>query len=935
MKKMRFFRKMYVLLVCSTMGTMLLPAQTTGAEVESAMAKNKYLRSSSSLANYSFRNIGPVVQGGRITDLDVDPRDPHTYYVGYASGGLFVTHNNGQTFDPIFDNQGAIGIGDIVLSPANPDIIWVGTGESNSSRSSYAGAGVFRSTDAGKSWQHLGLTATQHIARVIAHPTDPNTAWVGAIGALYTENENRGVYKTTDGGATWNKTLYIDAGTGIIDMVIDPSNPDRLWAASWDRSRKSWEFIEGGDGSAIYFSSDGGDTWNKTMNGIPEGDDTGRLGLAISPSDPKVLYAFLDNQAQDPSLIKEDTVAGITQRGLSNMSQQQFMELDNAKLDSFLRAAGYPEKYKAEGVKKDLETGKYGMKDVADYFGDANNALFNTAVKGAEVYRSNDGGQSWQRAHEEVLQGVYFTYGYYFGNVRVAPDDPNELFLAGYPLLRSKDGGANWTRLDTFEIHVDHHALWINPKDGDHMILGNDGGLYVSYDRGANWTHINNLSVGQFYTVHVDMAKPYNVYGGLQDNGVLKGSSKSVPNRTKHWEHIFGGDGMFIVTDEKHPGLVYTGFQFGNYFRIPKGGSPKYITPKHDIGADKYRWNWRTPLRQSPHNHEILYFGCQYLLRSMDMGDTWEEISPDLTTNKQPQGNVPFSTLTTISESPLKFGLIWVGTDDGRIHVTTDGGNTWSETIDGLPQGKWVSKVFASPHDKATAFVSLTGYRDDDFAPYAFKTTDYGKTWTSVTQGLPLEPVNVIIQDAVSPDLLFLGTDHGTYSSLDGGASWHIFSDIPDVASYDMVVHPRENELVVATHGRSMYVADVRPLQGLKDLGEKQSLMAYEIREIRYRKNWGEKTFPYSQPNDPSVNFDFFLREGTESGRQVSITVRDADGKDHFQTELTASGGWNRYTWDLKKVKKGTPEYIGPGEYDVVFKLGFEEQTRKLKVKEK
>ncbi len=288
-----------------------------------------------------------------------------------------------------------------------------------------------------------------------------------------------------------------------------------------------------------------------------------------------------------------------------------------------------------------------------------------------------------------MLQGVYFTYGYYFGNVYVAPDDEDELYLAAYPFLRSTDGGANWNRLDTFEIHVDHHALWINPKDSDHMILGNDGGLYISYDRGANWTHVNNLSVGQFYTVHVDMATPYNVYGGLQDNGVLKGSSQSIPNRTPHWERLFGGDGMYIATDEKNPGLVYTGFQFGNYFRLEPGKGPKYITPKHNIGADKYRWNWRTPLRASQHNHEILYFGSQYLMRSLDMGENWETISPDLTTNRQPQGNVPFSTISTISESPLKFGMIWVGTDDGRVHTHHRCGNSWKETVSGLPPGKW------------------------------------------------------------------------------------------------------------------------------------------------------------------------------------------------------------------------------------------------------
>lgn len=924
-----------LLLTAAVLAPSFISAQTSRAEIESGIAKNKYLRQNSPYHNYPVRNIGPTVQGGRIVDLDADPRDAHTFYVAYASGGLFVTRNNGQTFEPIFDNQGAIGIGDIAVSPANPDLLWVGTGESNSSRSSYAGAGVFKSTDAGKTWQHRGLTATQHIGRVIAHPTDPNTAWVGAIGTLYTENDDRGVFKTTDGGDTWNKTLFINSNTGVIDLIIDPKNPDRLWAAAWERSRKAWDFQEDGPGSGVYFSSDGGNTWNLRMEGIPQSKTTGRLGLAISPSNPSVLYAFLDNQEQDPSLVKEDTIAGITQRGLAKMSKEEFLNLDNAKLDSFLTGAGYPARYNAEGVKKEIKSGKFDLKAVAEYFGDANEALFNTAVKGAEVYRSADAGQTWKLSHNEVLQGVCFTYGYYFGNVYVAPDDENELYLAAYPFLRSTDGGANWNRLDTFEIHVDHHALWINPKDSDHLILGNDGGLYISYDRGANWTHVNNLSVGQFYTVHVDMATPYNVYGGLQDNGVLKGSSRSIPNRTPHWEHIFGGDGMYIATDEKNPGLVYTGFQFGNYFRLEPGKGPKYITPKHDIGADKYRWNWRSPLRASKHNHEILYFGSQYLMRSLDMGENWEAISPDLTTNRQPQGNVPYSTISTISESPLKFGMIWVGTDDGRVHLTTDGGNSWKETVSGLPPGKWVSKVFASPHDKATAFVSLTGYRDDDFKPYVFRTGDFGQTWTSLSSGLPLESVNVILQDPVSPDLLYLGTDHGTYISTDAGQSWGLFSPIPDVASYDMVVHPRENELVVATHGRSMYVLDVKPLQALKDLEKDQSLGVYPIAEVKWRKNWGEKTFPYSEVREPKVNLDFYLTAATESGRMVRIQVRDKDGKVVFEKETSADKGFNRFQWDLRLVKKGTAQYLAPGEYEVVYKLGFEERTEKLKVVKK
>ncbi|MEM7036369.1 MAG: glycosyl hydrolase, partial [Bacteroidota bacterium] len=646
-----------------------------------------------------------------------------------------------------------------------------------------------------------------------------------------------------------------------------------------------------------------------------------------------ILYALLDNQEVDESLIRDDTIAGLTTVGLSKMSEKAVMDYKTERLDSFLRAKDYPQKYTGKVVQADLKAGKYTVKDLADYFGDGNAALFRTGIKGAELYRSDNGGKSWNRQHDDILKGVYYTYGYYFGQVRIAPDNPDEVYIFGVPLLRSTDAGASWSRLDTFKVHFDHHDLWINPTDADHMILGNDGGLYTSYDRGAHWTHINNLSVGQFYTVMVDMQTPYNVYGGLQDNGVLKGSSRSVPNRTDHWEFVFGGDGMYVVTDPKHPGLVYTGFQFGHYFRIPKSGPPKYITPKHDIGKAKYRWNWRTPVRSSPHNHEIIYMGCQYLLRSMNMGDTWEEISPDLTTNRMPQGNVPFSTISTFSESPKKFGLIWVGTDDGKVQVTTDGGNTWSDVGKDLPQGLWVSKVLASPHDKSTAFVALTGYRNDDFKAYVYKTTDLGKTWTSLKGNLPEEPVNVIIQDPVAADLLYMGTDHATYVSQDGGKKWHYMDQIPNVASYDMMVHPRENELVVATHGRSVYIVDVKPLQALQNAEEGQRLMVFAPKDVRHSSRWGESNFGFDQVREPRVKVNYFILDGGPTASEVKVRIQDKEGKTVYGFETKGQRGFNQLVLDLKYKKKGKAKFLDKGEYDVVLKLGFEERKVKLVLK--
>jgi photosystem II stability/assembly factor-like uncharacterized protein len=906
---------------------------STASAIADAAATRLSARANSPFRDFSVRAIGPTVQGGRIVDIEVDPRSDKTWYVGYASGGLFKTTNNGQSFAPIFDEQAALGVGDLAISPANPDLIYLGTGENNSSRSSYAGAGVFKSTDAGKSWAAMGLNGSHHIGRVIAHPTDPNTVWVAVMGPLYTNSSERGVFRSSDGGNTWQKTLYLDDKTGAIDLVIDPNNPDRLWAAMWQRDRKAWEFDEDGIGSAMHRSADGGKTWQRLGNGLPSGETVGRYGIAASPSQPGLLYAVLDNQEIDPKLQREDTIAGLTARQLSAMRQEDFLKLADSKLDSFLDESGYPGKYKAAKVKEDLKAGIYTLKDVAEYFGDANQALFQTAVKGTELYRSTDYGDSWAKVHSDPLTGVFFTYGYYFGQVRVAPDRPEEIYTYGVPLIKSTDGGKTWIRLDTVgDVHVDHHALWFNPKDPDHILLGNDGGLYLSYDRGAHLAHLDNVPVGQFYTVAVDMEEPYNVYGGLQDNGVLKGSSRSVINRGKDWTFIGGGDGMCVVVDPKKSSTYYTGYQFGNYYRYEQGKRPVYITPRHDIGTPKYRWNWRTPVIGSPHNHEILYMGSQYLHRSLNMGESWEAISPDLTTNRMPQGNVPYSTITAISESPLKFGLLWVGTDDGKVQRTTDGGNTWQNRSAGLPAGLWVSSLTASPHDKATAFLSLTGYRQDDFHAYLYRTTDDGQSWVSIRGNLADEAINTVIQDPVSPQLLFCGSDHGTYLSLDGGASWQAFGQIPNVACYDLLVHPREPELVVGTHGRSILIAGIKPLRDLAARKPEQQLLAYAPASTPYEKSWGKRDHPYEDFNVPKLDFSFYLAETPL--QEVGFKVLDGKGKTLYERKLVAHLGYNAAAWDLKISEKNKTGYPLPGKYQLQFSLGKEIQTLDWQVKE-
>ena len=889
------------------------------------------------LKDYKARSIGPVVQGGRIVDLAVDSNDSFTFYVGYASGGVFKTTNNGATFSPVFDNQGSLTIGDMALAPSNQDILYVGTGEKNSSRSSYAGNGMYKSADAGKTWQHLGLDGTQHISRVLVHPTNPEVVWVAAIGALYTNNTERGVFKSTDGGKTWKKTLFVNDSTGIIDLAINPTNPNQLLASSWERDRKAWNFKGNGAASAIYSSNDGGESWSKSMEGFPSEATNGRIGINFA-ANSNIVYAILDSQASTRTE-KEDDTKGLKVTDFMEMDKATFLALDDKKLEEFLKDNNYPKKYDSKLLKKEVKSGKYTSKALAGYFGDANDALFNTKITGAEVYRSEDAGKSWKKVSDD-LEGVYFTYGYYFGELTVDSQDENTLYIYGVPLLKSTNGGQHFTRIDTVgDVHVDHHAMWVNPKDNRHVMLANDGGLYISYDGGAAWQHINNDAVGQFYTVNVDMEKPYNVYGGLQDNGVLKGSSKSIPARTKHWERVFGGDGMFVMADPKNNDLIYTGFQFGNYFKINKAtGQTKYITPQHDIAEAKLRYNWRTPLVMSKHNSDILYIGAQKLYRSIDKAENWDAISGDLT-NDRPQGNVPYSTITTIAESPTKFGVLYIGTDDGNIQLTKNGGGTWELLSADLPKNKWVSSIFPSAHDESTVFATMTGYRDDDFATYTYKSIDYGKNWTSLNANIKNESANVLIQDPVNPAVLYLGTDYATYVSLNGGAHWERLNQIPNAASYDMIVHPRENELVVATHGRSIYVVDVKPFQKLKGKNLKDGIVVFEPSAIYHSKRWGEKRFPYSKPNDPKAIIQYYV------GKQMaSIQVEIYDKNKKLVRQLSADGtrGFQTMTWDMKvydvtksKKSKGSKKlkYADKGEYRLVFSTGDRNEEVMLEVK--
>ncbi|MDF1696458.1 MAG: glycosyl hydrolase [Saprospiraceae bacterium] len=866
------------------------------------------------VAHMESKNIGPTIFSGRISDIDVNPENPAEFYAAYASGGLWYTNNNGTTFTPVFDQEAVMTIGDVTVDWTN-EIIWLGTGEVNSSRSSYAGVGMYKSTDGGKSWTHLGLTDTHHIGRVILHPTNKNIVWVAALGHLYTTNEERGIFKTIDGGKSWSKTLYVDDNSGAVDLVIDPANPNVLYAAIWERIRKAWNFQESGTGSGIYKSTDGGDTWNK-MNtkdsGFPFNEGTGRIGLDIMRKGGKsYLYAILDNYNRRPAE-SDKKEEGLTKNSFTTMTKDEFASLTNEKLQEYLDQNNFPEKYSAEKVKAMVADGKVMPIALKEYVENANSLLFDTPVIGAEVYLSEDGGLSWKKTHTYNLDGVYNSYGYYFGQIKVNPTDPNQVYIMGVPILRSDDGGVNWKNVNGENVHSDHHSLWINPKNTNHIVNGNDGGINISYDAGETWIKCNMPTVGQFYYINVDNAQPYNVYGGTQDNGVWGG-----PNTYREgtrwqmsgdypYDRLMGGDGMQVQIDNRDNTTVYTGYQFGNYFRInKKTGSRAYITPKHELGDSPYRWNWQSPILLSPHNQDIFYMGSNKLLRSMDQGNSFTAISNDLTAGGK-KGDVAYGTLATIDESKFKFGLIYTGSDDGKVYRTKDGGSSWTNIGFSLPQNKWISRVVASSHEESRVYVSLNGYRDDDFSAYVYRSDDYGDTWKNIGSTLPSEPVNVIKEDPSNPNLLYVGTDHGVYASKDGGTTFMLVDQsMPRVPVHDLVVQEREHHLLVGTHGRSIYRLDISPLQEI-DKAAQEPMYLYEINSMRYRDSWGDKRRPYSEPFTPELKMTVF----SDKSRKAKLIV-SFEGEEIQKMDIQLAKGIAEITYDLSFDQKQKKKFEG------------------------
>ncbi len=836
-----------------------------------------------------WRNIGPANMQGRVADIEALESDYRYVLVASASGGLFKSVNAGTTWEPIFDRYGAASMGDVALCQKDPNLIWVGTGESCVRNSVAWGDGVYKSTDGGKTFANMGLKESHHISEVIIHPENPDIVYVAAQGHLWGYNDERGVYRTSDGGKTWQRLtrgLPADGRTGCSDLKMDPRNPKVLYAGFWERLRKPWRFDSGGPNGGIFRSTDGGDSWEKLTQGLPSGP-TGKIGIALYARNPNILMAIIEH-----------------------------------------------------GYQPTPRSDPEGYKDMSRL--------------GTGVYRSEDGGRTWKYVNR------YNNRPFYYSHIYINPSDDQLVYVLAGSAMISRDGGKTF-QAGMGGISGDFHALWIDPGNKDRFYVGNDKGTSLTHDHGENFIYMDNMAIGQFYAVTYDMRDPYFVYGGLQDNGVWGGPSNSrevTGILTDHWFKFHSGDGFHVQVDPTDWTTVYTESQGGAIRRnhavfrqISTSIRPNQdnivnfegVFPQADTmsAAEKrllLRTNWSTPFVISPHNPRTLYYGTQYLLKSVNRGDSWIIISPDLTTN-DPERTNPESggltrdvtgaetnaTIITISESPLRPGLIWVGTDDGKVHLTTDDGASWTDvtrSLPGLPPGLWISRVRASSHNEQAAYVTVDGHRSDDFRPYVFKTTDLGKTWTDIRGNLPHGgSVYVITEDPANPDLLFVGTEFAAFASADAGRSWFRINngDLPTVAVHDLVIHPRDRDLIAGTHGRSIWIMD--DISALEQLSESVLASDAFLFEPKTATIWngisrgaerGHFFFQGLNPltiatrapanSPPELQNSAFIHYYLKSppAGEVTIEISDLHGFQKRTVRVPKEEGVNRYQWDLR-----------------------------------
>ncbi|MGE5835579.1 MAG: WD40/YVTN/BNR-like repeat-containing protein [Acidobacteriota bacterium] len=745
------------------------------------------MRDASPYKSASWMYVGPTNVSGRSTDTAVaDKNGQRRIYAGYATSGVWKTDDNGATWQAIFDDMPSTSVGDLAVAPSNPDILWVGTGEANIFRASMPGVGIYKSTDAGKTFQHMGLTDTQTIARILVHPTNPDIVYVAASGHEWTDNEMRGVFKTTDGGKTWTKVLYRSPRTGAIDLVMDPRDPNTLYAALWQRVRRKWSdprvepgYKEGG----ILKTTDGGKTWNDVSQGLPAPEFRGRIGIDVSRSNPNVLYAFVDNYE----------IGVVPKPGTND-------------------AYGRP-----------MPAGK-GF------------------IKGADIYRTDDGGKTWRQTSRKTqatidyLNGHSGTYGWVFGQIRVDPKDEKTIYTMGLGLNVSRDGGQTFSRVTG--MHGDHHGLWIDPGNTSILYNNNDGGFYQSEDGGKTWKFAVSAGGAQFYNVTLDSNTPVWAYGSIQDHGSRRGRVDTGKGRgavpAVDFENAPGGEGSNHAIDPTNPNIVYSHGFYGNFSRTDLGATPPpdpsgrgggrgrggTNTPIQPKDPDQeLRAQWMAPIIVSPHDGSIIFAGFQSVYRSENRGDSWQKISADLTDNKKEQMGenptaIPYQTIVALAESPKRKGLLYVGSDDGRLHVTLDTGKEWTELTSKLPVRRWISRVVPSQHDEGTVYITQRGREDDDFGVYIYKSTDNGRTIRSIAGNIPVGPVNVIREDPRNPNILYVGTDFGVYVSTNGGERWEVLGgNLPSNQVSDLQFEPRDQMLVISTYGRGIWALDASSIK--------------------------------------------------------------------------------------------------------------------------
>jgi photosystem II stability/assembly factor-like uncharacterized protein len=852
--------------------------QPPAKKPEDAKADAKPATRSHPLASLSLRAIGPAVMSGRVVGFAVHPDDRSHYFVAVASGGVWKTTNAGVTYTPVFDREGSYSIGCVVLDPKNPNVLWVGTGENNSQRSVGYGDGVYKSVDGGRTWQNVGLKNSEHIGKIVIDPRDSDTVYVAAQGPLWGPGGDRGLYKTTDGGKTWNKILNISENTGVTDVVVDPRNPDLMIAASYQRRRHVYTIVNGGPESAIHRSTDGGKTWTRIRGGLPN-VDLGRIGLRMAPSDPDIIYAIVE-----------------------------------------------------------------------------------AADKQGGIFRSTDRGLTWEKRNPFDSQGQYYAH------LVVDPKNRDRIYVMNVFIQVSDDGGRTLGRLPERWKHVDSHEIWIDPKNPKYYLVGCDGGIYESFDRGANWRHMSNLPVTQFYDVTVEQTDTpfYKVYGGTQDNNTLGGPARTMSQHgitNQDWHVMVGGDGFQSQVDPKDPNIVYAEFQYGGLVRFDwRTGQRVPIQPKPAPGEPPLRWNWDSPVLISPHKNTRLYFCANRVFRSEDRGDSWTPISGDLSRqldrDKLPvfgkiqppeavfkHGSTSFfGNITAFAESSKKEGLLYAGTDDGLIQVSSDAGKSWTriDKFSGVPDMTYVARIITSLHDANTVYAAFDNHKNSDFAPYLLKSTDAGKTWTSIAGDLPARgSVLAFAEDHVNPLLLFCGTEFGLYFTVDGGQKWHrLRSGLPTIAVKDLAIQRSMNDLVVATFGRGFYVLDnYAPLRHAATSAFEKPAVMFPIRDgflYPLRDQYGGRgkaslgeTF-YSAENPPfGATFTFHLKESLptlkskrkeaakgpnprypsldeqraeaeEEEPATILTIADADGTPIRVLTGPTSSGVHRVTWDLR-----------------------------------